>query len=235
MFKKIKLHIFTGVLFLGCFATMSAFGQSSWSYSDTWVDAPAEKTETNFTYTGESSGIHIMGAGVVEINPNSQAHEANMQVEIRSPQGRTEYGDATWYQASSGTSMTVIVSLDFIWELEDVGNYVTTTGFLEVCPYQPGTIFSAASLPVSIKKEVYKFLSSFPTGGKYGHGYCEYDNYCPFGLGICGLSYFSVDRLTANATCPNDLQCRTLYVRGNCYNLAKVCTSLTGQGVCDYN
>lgn len=235
MLKKIKLRLSAGVLFLGCLAATSAFGQSSRSYSDTWADTPAEETETNFTYTGESSRIYIMGAGAVEINPNSQAHEANMQVEIRSPQGRTEYGGAARHQGSSGTSMTVAVSLDFIRDIEDAGNYVTAAGFLEVCPYQPGTIFSAASIAVSIKREVYKFLSSFPAGGRFGHGYCEYDNYCPFGQGICGLSYFSVDRLTANAACPADLQCRTLYVRGVCLNRGKVCTSLIGQGVCDYN
>lgn len=230
MFEKIKLRLFIGVLFLGCLATTSAFGQSSWTYTDTWMD-----DDTGYDATGENSEVYIVGAGVTEINPNSQTHEANLWVEIRSPQGRTEYGGGTWYQGSSGTSITAVVSLNFIWQPAEVGNYLTTTGFQEVCPFSPGTLYGGASLPVNIKKEVYVLIGDVPYGGKYGYGFCEYDNYCPFGLGICGLPEFSVDRFTANATCSGTIQCQTLYVRGTCYNRAKVCTGTTGNGVCDYN
>ena len=146
MIEKITLRLFIGMFFLGCLATTSAFGQSAWTYSDSWANAPTDAAEIDFTHTGEASEIYIVGAGVAEINPNSQLHEANIQVEIRSPQGRTEYGDGTWYQGSSGTSITVVVPLVFIGD--DVGNYLTTTGFLEVCPYSPGILYSGSSLNI---------------------------------------------------------------------------------------
>jgi hypothetical protein len=230
MFTKITLGLFVGVLFLGCLATISVFGQSAYTYADTWVDSQADYTQTDGN--GE---VYIVGAGVAEIDTSALPHSANMQVEVVSPQGRAEYGLGTWSQQSSGTSITVVVPLSFLWDDADTGNYFTNTTVQVTCPLEPGASYGSASLPVSIKREIYKFLSSFPTGGRFGYGFCQYDNYCPFGQGICGLSEFTVDRHTANATCPNDLQCRTLYVRGACYNRAKVCTSLTGQGVCDYN
>lgn len=152
MLEKITLRLFIVIVFLGCLAT-SSFGQSAWIYSDTWMDdnagyeAEGENIELD---EGENIEVNIVGAGVAEINSNSQLHEANIRVELRSPQGRTEYGDGTWYQASSGTSITVVVSLNFPWEPADVGNYLTITGFEEVCPYQPGTLYSGASFQIGL-------------------------------------------------------------------------------------
>jgi hypothetical protein len=96
--------------------------------------------------------------------------------------------------------------------------------------------FTSVSFPISIKREVYVLIGDMPTGGEYGYGYCEYDNYCPFGLGVCGRSYFTVDRFNANAVCSGTIQCRTPYVRGTCYNIAKVCNGIPpNTGTCDYN
>ncbi len=146
MIEKITLRLFIGMFFLGCLTATSAFGQSAWTYSDTWADAPTDSAETGFNHIDEDIGVSIVGAGVAEINPNSQTHEANIRVELRSPQGQVEYGDGTWYQGSSGTSITVVVSLIFTWQPAEVGSYTTTTGFEEVCPYLPGTLYSGSSL-----------------------------------------------------------------------------------------
>lgn len=230
MFTKITLGLFVGVLFLGCLATTSVFGQSAWTYADTWVDSQAD-----YTRTDGNGEVYIVGAGVAEIDTSALPHSANMQVEVVSPQGRAEYGIGTWSQQSSGTSITVVVPLSFLWDDADTGNYFTNTTVQVTCPLEPGASYGSASLPIGIKREVYVLIGDVPFGGRYGYGFCEYDNYCPFGLGICGLSNFSVDRDTANATCSGTIQCLTLYVRGTCYNRAKICLGITGNGVCDYN
>jgi hypothetical protein len=118
----------------------------------------------------------------------------------------------------------------------EIGNYTITTTVQEICPYNPVVYQSVESMAISIKKEVYVLIGDIPYGGKYGYGYCEYDNHCSFGLGICGLSYFTVERYNANAICSGTIQCRTLFVRGVCLNKYKVCGGIPPHtGTCDYN
>lgn len=146
MFAKIMSNLLVGMLFFFCLSSIPAFSQSSWTYADTWLD-----TETGFDETKENNDLYVMGSGVAEIDTSSLAHAANMQVEVRSPQGRAEYELGTWSQQSSGTSITVVVSLIVVWQpTADAGNYTTNTTVQVTCPLEPGMSYGSASIPVGI-------------------------------------------------------------------------------------
>jgi hypothetical protein len=230
MFAKITLCLFLGVLVLCCLATTSAFGQSAYNYTDSWAD-----TEQAIAEGGQEFGeVLVVGCGVLEVDESSGGHQANMEVKLTSPQGYTTFQSGVWTGETS--SMTLVVSLNAVTgPITDLGTYLTETSIQMICPFEP-TSYGTASLPISIKRDVYVLIGDIPIGGKYGYGYCEYDNYCPFGFGICGLEKFSVERYNANAVCSGTIQCWTLFVRGSCLNKYKVCTGIPpNTGTCDYN
>jgi hypothetical protein len=179
----------------------------------------------------EFGEVLIVGSGVVEIE---SGHTANMEVGMTSPQGQTTSESGVWNQGGYG--MTLTVFLNAIWGSNtDLGNFLTETRVQMICPLEP-IVSNGTSLPISIKREIYVLIGDQPVGGRFGYGFCEYDNYCAFGLGICGLAKFSVDRFQAHAVCAGTVQCRTLYVRGSCLNRYKVCTGIPPfTGTCDYN
>jgi hypothetical protein len=144
-------------------------------------------------------------------------------------------GHITGYEEINFGGSISMMSLQQFNEFE-VGNFTTTTTVEEICPYNPVIYQSVETMAISIKREGYIFEGGVNYGGEHGYGFCEYDRNCPFGLGICGLQKFTVDKYNANAFCPGYIQCRTLYVRGNCINKYKVCTAqTTSNPVCDYN
>jgi len=227
MLSRITLHLFVGVLFLCCLATTSVFGQSAYIYTDSWAD-----TELAVPEGGEEFGeVLIVGSGVIEIE---SGHSANMEVKMTSPQGYTTFESGVWNQGTYGMTLTVFLNA-VTGPNTDLGTYLTEVSVQMICPFEP-TSYGTASLPISIKREGYIFEGGVNYGGKYGYGFCEYDRNCPFGVGICGLLKFTVDKYNANAFCPGYIQCRTLYVRGSCLNRYKVCTAqTTSNPVCDYN
>ena len=227
MFAKITLSLFMGVLFLCCLTAASAFGQSAYIYTDSWAD-----TELAVPEGGQEFGeVLIVGSGVIEIE---SGHTANMEVRMTSPQGQTTFESGVWNQGTYGMTLTVLLNA-VTGPNTDLGTYLTEVSVQMICPFEP-TSYGTASLPISIKRDVYVLIGDIPIGGKYGYGYCEYDNYCPFGFGICGLEKFSVERYNANAVCSGTIQCRTLFVRGSCLNKYKVCTGIPpNTGTCDYN
>lgn len=223
--KNDKYKRVLGVLVFSCILAVSAFGQS-WTYSDSWVDEPVDPdANTQFT------DFYIVSFGYAILDTTKTVHDAKATITLQSPTGHITTFEETNF---SGGGTSVMTSQQFN-EFE-VGNFTTTTTVEEICPYNPVIYQSGDSMAISIKREVYVLIGDIPVGGRYGYGFCEYDNYCPFGLGICGLQEFSVDRYQAHAVCPGTIQCRTLYVRGACLNRAKVCTGIPpNTGTCDYN
>lgn len=222
--KNNKYGRVLGVLVFSCILAVSAFGQS-WTYSDSWVDEPYDpNANTQFT------DFFIIGSGYAELDTTSSIHDAKATIKLQSPTGHI----TSFEEINFGGSISMM-SLQQFNEFE-VGDFTTTTTVEEICPYNPVIYQSVASMTIGIKKDVYVLIGDSPIGGKYGYGYCEYDNYCPFGFGICGLEKFSVERYNANAVCSGTIQCRTLYVRGVCLNRGKVCTGIPpNTGTCDYN
>ena len=144
MFGKITLSLFITALFFYCLVTAPAFGQSAYSYADTWTDNESGITDQE----NDIGQVFVVGSGVTEIMTGSQAHEVNMQVELLTPSGRAQYGAGTWHEQSSGTSITVVVSIIMLQNPFEEGYFFTTTITQVTCPYEPGTSNASSSLPV---------------------------------------------------------------------------------------
>ncbi|MDQ3749812.1 MAG: hypothetical protein M3367_12515 [Acidobacteriota bacterium] len=242
--------LFVGIIFLVLMAVTTGYSQST--FHDMWSD------DSNVDENG--NGLVVVGRGVSEIN---YVDEEGVEVETRitSPTGRTVLSGA-FGEVSAQADARLAFDWDDIGDftvrverfpmcmngysnegddgilirhgLNSTGGlWYRPTGYRR-CPRN--SFVTSGVFPVSIKKDVYVLIGDIPIGGKYGYGYCEYDNYCPFGFGICGLEKFSVERYNANAVCSGTIQCRTPYVRGVCRNRAKVCTGIPpNTGTCDYN
>jgi hypothetical protein len=231
--KIVAFSVFVTVMF-ACLFLLQERTYAVACYTDTWADDSGVSEQVYFEGE-EIDGPYIVGSGVTHIEYFEPYHEASVVTTLTSPSGQqTTAYDSEWWGYYK-QPFTARAEVELLWNENEVGTYTINSEHSSYCP-EANFGSTNASLPVSIKREVYVLIGDIPTGGRFGYGYCEYDNYCPFGLGICGLSYFTVERYNANAVCSGTIQCRTLYVRGTCLNRAKVCTGIPpNTGTCDYN
>lgn len=174
MFAKINLRLFVGMLFLFCLVSISVRGQSLLIYSDSWAD-----TENGLADNPENNDLFIVGSGVVEITADAY-HTVDMQVTMKSPQGRSSSAAGTWTQKSEGTSLTVTALISWTGNVgkPDTGIYQTELAVVPTCPDMHGTIGGGSSFPIgaSYAKFILEFIGPSPNCNRRG---CWYDRVTP--------------------------------------------------------
>lgn len=140
--RSLRLMIVSAVLVL--VASTSAFGQMGYSvwYSDSWVDY-------------NSNPGYVIGCGITSDSYNSYGHRYWVNTSLRSPSGRTAYGDSS----TSATYARVDVYLSWDYET-DFGDFITTTTHSMTCPYIYGIVNATTSIGIRVGASSITFQNS---------------------------------------------------------------------------
>lgn len=178
-----------------CSAVTSAFGQSAYIYTDSWVDDSMAIPED-----GQNGQVLVVGSGVVEFE---LGHMANMQVKITSPKGEQMTESGTWTQGSNGMTLITFINAAS-GPTTDLGNFVTQTSVQITCPYEPA-IYDETSLLITQDGDntiYYEYNSEQPyiIGLKNCHYTTCYDT-DQHPANNCYIPTFN-DTFNEGATCP---------------------------------
>lgn len=168
MFARIVLRSSAGILFLCCLAITSAYGQSSYVYTDSWAD-----TEMAIPENGHEDGrVSIVGSGVLEFGGG---HMGEMTLTLTSPSGASTIASGRWLRGGGAKSLTVSINA-ISGSSADLGNFVTQSQVEMICPFEPET-HSQDSLTIEEQSSntiYYSYIREGPSLYSSSHKMCVY-------------------------------------------------------------